>query len=94
MEGYAKCLEGKRAEWDEGTNVEQMWEQVKQAMVDSAREVCFRIENAVRQGTIMSPWFCNVKEVKVEMGRRGESSDCLVSYMQLTWFCVESQRKT
>ena len=25
---------------DEGRNVEQMWEQVKQAMVDSAREVC------------------------------------------------------
>ena len=29
-----------KVEWDEGRNVEQMWEQVKRAMVDSAREVC------------------------------------------------------
>ena len=40
MEGYAKCLESKRVDWDEGENIEQMWEQVKQAMVESAREVC------------------------------------------------------
>ena len=30
----------KRIAWNEGRNVEQMREQVKQAMVDSTREVC------------------------------------------------------
>ena len=25
MEGYARCLERKRVEWDEGRNIEQMW---------------------------------------------------------------------
>ena len=29
MEGYARCLESKRVDWNEGRNVEQMWEQVK-----------------------------------------------------------------
>ena len=38
-EGYARSLEGKRVEWEDD-NVERMWEQVKQAMVESAREVC------------------------------------------------------
>ena len=39
-EGYARSLEGKRVKWDEDNNVEHMWEKVKRAMVDSAREVC------------------------------------------------------
>ena len=38
-EEYARSLEGKRVEWDGENNVEHMWEQVKQAMVESAREV-------------------------------------------------------
>ena len=38
-EGYARSLEGKRVEGD-GDNVEHMWEQMKRAMVESAREVC------------------------------------------------------
>ena len=29
MEGYARCLESKRVDWDEGGNVEEMWEQEK-----------------------------------------------------------------
>ena len=29
MEGYAECLESKIVDWDEGGNIEQMWEQVK-----------------------------------------------------------------
>ena len=32
--------EGKRVEWDGENNVEHMWELVKQAMVESEREVC------------------------------------------------------
>ena len=40
-EGYARSLEGrKRAEWDVDNNVDLMWEQVKRAMAESAREVC------------------------------------------------------
>ena len=33
-EGYARSLEGKGVEWN-GDNVEHMWEQGKQAMLDS-----------------------------------------------------------
>ena len=32
------ALEGKGVEWD-GDNVEHMWEQVKRAIIESAREV-------------------------------------------------------
>ena len=38
--GYARSLERKRVEWDREINVEHMWEQVKRAIVESAREVC------------------------------------------------------
>ena len=40
-EGYAiSLLEGKGVEWDGINNVEHMWEQVKWALVESAREIC------------------------------------------------------
>ena len=39
-EGYAKSLVGKRVEWDGENNVDQMWEKVKQTVVESKREVC------------------------------------------------------
>ena len=49
---------------------------------------------SVYSGTVM-------KEVKTEMARRGvrfrrrgESGNCLVSCMQMTWFCVVSRKKT
>ena len=48
----------------------------------------------------MSFWLFNeymdamMKEVKVVMGRTGESIDCLASCMQMTWFCGASRRKT
>ena len=29
MEGYIRCHKGERVKWNEGRNVEQMWEQVK-----------------------------------------------------------------
>ena len=38
--GYARYLEGKRVRWDGENNVEHMWKYVKQAMDESAREVC------------------------------------------------------
>ena len=37
-EGYAQSLKGKGVE--EGDNVKHMWEQVKQAMVESTRKIC------------------------------------------------------
>ena len=39
-EGYARSTEGKRVKWDEVSNVKHMWEQVKRAMGESAKEVC------------------------------------------------------
>ena len=39
-EGYARSLEEKGVEWDGDDNGKHMWEQVKLAMVESAREVC------------------------------------------------------
>ena len=60
----------------------------------------FRINNGVKQGCIMSLWLFNIymdavrKEVKMGIGRREESGDCLTSFMQITWFCVVSWRKT
>ena len=39
-EGYARSLKGKGVEWDGDNNVEHIWEQVKWATVESAREVC------------------------------------------------------
>ena len=38
-EEYARPLEGKRVEWYGNNNVEHMWEQVKRAVVENAREV-------------------------------------------------------
>ena len=38
--GYARSLEEKEVEWDGDINAEHMWEQLKRAMVESAREVC------------------------------------------------------
>ena len=35
--GYAMSLEGKGVKWDGDNNVEHMWEQVKWAMMESAR---------------------------------------------------------
>ena len=77
--------------------------------VKGGESECFRIDSGVRQGCIISPWLFNVnmdavmKKVKVGIGkmgvrflekRRGESGDCLASYIQKTRFCVASRRKT
>ena len=43
-EEYARSLEGKILEWDRENNVKHMWEQVKRAMVESAREVCCSLQ--------------------------------------------------
>ena len=54
----------------------------------------------MRLGCIISPWLFNVyidavmKEVKMGMGRVGESGDYLASCMQMTGFYVVSHRRT
>ena len=54
VKGYARCLESKRVESDEGRNVEQMWEQVKRVMDDSTREVCSSVR--VRRNNPKNVW--------------------------------------
>ena len=39
-EGYARYLENKVVKWDGQSTVKYMWEQVRQAMVESVREAC------------------------------------------------------
>ena len=55
-EGYARSLEGKGEKWNGENTVEHMWEQVKQAIVESAREV----NGSVRVGrkNLKSVWYC------------------------------------
>ena len=68
--------------------------------VKGGESECFWINSGVRQGCIMSPQLFNVymaavmEVVKMGMGRREQSGDCLVSCMQMTWFCVGNRRKT
>ena len=53
-----------------------------------------------RHVNIMSHWLFNVymdavmKELKMGMGRREGSGECLASCMHMTWFCVMGRRKT
>ena len=67
--------------------------------IKGGEKECFRIDIGMRQGCTMSPWLFNVhmdgvrKEVEVWM-RRGEGRNCLASFMQMTWYCVASWRKT
>ena len=58
MEGYAKCLESKRVEWDECRNVKQIWEQEKRAVVKSAREECASVR--VGRKNLKSVWWNEV----------------------------------
>ena len=64
--GYARSLEGKGVEWDGYDNVEHMWEQVKRAMVERAREVY----SSVRVGGInpKSVWWDD--EIKAAVRRK------------------------
>ena len=55
----------------------------------------FRTDSGVRQGCIISLWLFNVymdavmKDMKMGMGRRGESGDYLVSCIKVNWLCGE-----
>ena len=64
IEGYARCLESKRAEWDKESNVEHMWEQKKWAMVESTREVCESV--SVGGKDQKSVWWNDVVKTSVE----------------------------
>ena len=66
----------------------------------------FRIDGGVKQGFIISPWLFNVymdavmNEVKMGMRRRGVrflergENGLMISFKQITWYCVVSQRRT
>ena len=43
-ERCARSLEGKRVEWYRENNVKHMWQQVKWAIIESAREVCGSVQ--------------------------------------------------
>ena len=83
----------------------KLWSGIKSMYVNSLACVrvkrgnseCFRIENGVRQGCGMSPWFFNVymdSVMKVVKTGMRKSEECLIHFMQTTWFCVVSQRRT
>ena len=61
--------EGKEVEWDGDNNVEHMWEQVKQAMVESAREVCGSVK--VWGKTPKSVWWSD--EIKTAVRRKKDA---------------------
>ena len=65
-EGYARSLEGKGVEWDGDNNIEHMWEQVKQATVGSAREVCTSVR--VRGRNPKTVWWND--EIKAVVRRK------------------------
>ena len=68
-EGYVRSLEGKGVEWDGDNNVEHMWEQVKQAMVESAREVCGSVK--VGRKNPKSVWWSD--EIKAAVTRKEDA---------------------
>ena len=52
---YSRCLKSNKLEWNEDSNVKEIGEQVKQAMVDSARETC----GSVKVGKKRTHRMCN-----------------------------------
>ena len=42
---------------------------------------------------LFSVYVDGVVKIKMGMGKREESEDCLSSCIQMTWVCVVSQRK-
>ena len=54
-EEYTRSLEGKSVEWEGENNVEHIWEQVKQTMVESSREMCCSVR--IGDGNPKSVWW-------------------------------------
>ena len=65
-EGYTRSLKGKRVDWDGDDNVKHMWEQGKQVMVESAREVCCSVRVVGKNPN--NVWWNN--EVKADVRRK------------------------
>ena len=68
-EGYVRSIEGKGVEWEGANNVEHMWEQVKQAMVESARELFGSVR--VGGGNPKSVWWND--QVKAAVKRKEDA---------------------
>ena len=65
-EGYAMSLEEKRVEWDGENNVEHMWEGVKRAVVEKAKEMWASVR--VGGGNSKSVWL--IDQVKAAVKRK------------------------
>ena len=65
-EEYAKSLEGKKVEWYGENNGEYIWEQVKRAMVVSARELCGSL--LIGCGNPKSVWWNDPVKATVKRG--------------------------
>ena len=77
-EGYSKSLEGKGVEWDGDNNVEHMWEQIKRAMVESAREVCCSVR--VGGKNPKSVWWND--EIKAAVSDEEAKERCMEAYRE------------
>ena len=77
-ERYTRSLEGKGVEWDGDNNVEHMWEQVKRAVVDSAKEICGSVR--VREKNPKSVWEAKTKLYMSVSGRAVKKSAVPHSY--------------
>ena len=83
-------------------NREALWQVLRKydvggKLLSGIESMYVNILACVREKGGESEWFrvdsSEMKDEKIGMGRRGESGDCLASCMQMTWFCVMSQRK-
>ena len=68
-EEYVRSFEGKEVEWDRDNNVEHIWEQVKRAMVKSAREKCCSVK--VGRKNTNSVWWDDKVKAAVRIKEAG-----------------------
>ena len=82
-------LEGKILKWDGDDKVEHMWEQVKQAKVESARVVC----GSVRVGGNNLKSICWNKEIKVAVRGKEVAWKGVLVASDETKRCMEANRE-
>ena len=90
-EGYASSLEGGRVEGDGDNNAEHMWEEVKRAMVESAREVC----GSVRVGgkNPKSVWWNDAVKTRIRRKEAVWKKVLAASDEEVKERCIEAYRE-